>query len=97
MYLAVVADLDPTLSVDPELVARIRELVTAGDEEGAGMQIPDGVLDRFAFAGTPEQLVAHAEAVFEAGAGRIDFGTPHGVPEQRGIELLCTQVLPRLR
>ncbi len=81
MYLDVVAALDPTFSVAPP---------EPGDE------IPDDVLDRFAFAGTPEQVVAHAEAVFEAGAGRIDFGTPHGVPEERGVELLCTQVLPRL-
>jgi 5,10-methylenetetrahydromethanopterin reductase len=88
MYLGVVAELDPTFSVDPELLARVRE--------GAVAQIPDEVLDRFAFAGTPQQLVAHAEAAFDAGAGRIDFGTPHGVPERRGVELLCTQVLPRL-
>jgi 5,10-methylenetetrahydromethanopterin reductase len=75
----------------------VRELVAAGDDEAAGALIPDDVLDRFAFAGTPEQIVAHAEAAFEAGAGRIDFGTPHGLPEARGVELLCTQVLPRLR
>jgi 5,10-methylenetetrahydromethanopterin reductase len=81
MYLDVVAELDPTFVVEPERL---------------GHEIPDGVLDRFAFAGTPEQVAAHAEAVFEAGAGRIDFGTPHGVPEQRGVELLCTRVLPRL-
>jgi 5,10-methylenetetrahydromethanopterin reductase len=97
MYLAVVAELDPTLSLDPELVARIKALVAAGDDDGAGAQIPDDVLDRFAFAGTPEQIAAHAEAVFDAGAGRIDFGTPHGDPELRGVELLCTKVLPRLR
>jgi 5,10-methylenetetrahydromethanopterin reductase len=97
MYLAVVAELDPTLSVDPELLARVRELVTAGDDESAGTQISDQLLDRFAFAGTPRQLTAQAEAIFGAGAGRIDFGTPHGVPEQRGIELLCNEVLPRLR
>jgi 5,10-methylenetetrahydromethanopterin reductase len=82
MYLAVVAELDPTFSVDSGL---------------PGGEIPDDVLDRFAFAGTPEQVAAHAEAVFEAGAGRIDFGTPHGLPEHRGVELLCTRVLPRLR
>jgi 5,10-methylenetetrahydromethanopterin reductase len=82
MYLDVVAELDPTCSVDSELLGR---------------EIPDDVLDRFAFAGTPEQVAAHAEAVFDAGAGRIDFGTPHGVPEKRGVELLCTQVVPRLR
>jgi 5,10-methylenetetrahydromethanopterin reductase len=82
MYLDVVAELDPTFAVDPEQLGR---------------EIPDDVLDRFAFAGTPEQVAGQADAVFAAGAGRIDFGTPHGVPEQRGIELLCTQVLPRLR
>lgn len=82
MYLDVVAQLDPTFSLEPH---------------SPGDGIPDDVLDRFAFAGTPEQVAAHAEAVFAAGAGRIDFGTPHGVPEERGVELLCTQVLPRLR
>jgi 5,10-methylenetetrahydromethanopterin reductase len=85
MYLDVVAELDPTFSLDPDLL------------EGPPAQIPDEVLDRFAFAGTPEQVAARAEAVFDAGASRIDFGTPHGMPEERGVELLCRQVLPRLR
>jgi len=89
MYLAVVGELDPTVTLDSELVARVRE--------GDGMDIPDDVLDRFAFAGTPAEVAKHAAAVFDAGAGRIDFGTPHGVPEGRGVELLCTQVVPRLR
>jgi 5,10-methylenetetrahydromethanopterin reductase len=83
MYLAVVAELDPTFALDPELLARVR----SGESE----EIPDAVLDRFAFAGTPAQLVEHAEAVFAAGAGRIDFGAQHG------FELLCAQVVPRLR
>jgi 5,10-methylenetetrahydromethanopterin reductase len=96
MYLAIVAELDPTVSLEPELVARVRSLVAAGDEEGAGALISDELLDRFAFAGSPDQIAAHAEAVFDAGAGRIDFGTPHGVPERRGVELLCSKVLPRL-
>lgn len=97
MYLAVVAELDPTVSLEPELVARVRALVAAGDDEGAGALISDDVLDRFAFAGSPDQIAAHAEAVFDAGAGRVDFGTPHGAPERRGVELLCAEVLPRLR
>jgi 5,10-methylenetetrahydromethanopterin reductase len=97
MYLAVVAELDPTVSLEPGLVARVRSLVAAGDDEGAGALIADDVLDRFAFAGSPEQIAAHVEAAFDAGAGRIDFGTPHGVPERRGVELLCAEVLPRLR
>jgi 5,10-methylenetetrahydromethanopterin reductase len=97
MYLAVVAELDPTVSLDPELVARIRALVDTGDDEGAGALISDDVLDRFAFAGSPEQIAAHVGVAFDAGAGRIDFGTPHGVPERRGVELLCARVLPQLR
>jgi 5,10-methylenetetrahydromethanopterin reductase len=97
MYLAVVADLDPTVALEPELLARVRALVAAGDDEGAGALLSDDVLDRFAFAGNVEQVAAHAEAVFDAGAGRIDFGTPHGRPESRGVELLCTGVAPRLR
>jgi 5,10-methylenetetrahydromethanopterin reductase len=97
MYLAVVAELDPTVSLDPELVARIRALVAEGDDESAGALISDDVLDRFAFAGSPEQIAAHVEAVFDAGAGRVDFGTPHGMPERHGVELLCAEVLPRLR
>jgi 5,10-methylenetetrahydromethanopterin reductase len=97
MYLAVVADLDPTVSLDPELIARVRALVATREDEAAGALISDQVLDLFAFAGTPDEIAAHAEAVFDAGVGRIDFGTPHGVPEARGVELLCTEVLPRLR
>jgi 5,10-methylenetetrahydromethanopterin reductase len=97
MYLAVLAELDPTFSVDPELVSRVRALVGSGDYEDAGALIPDDALDRFAFAGTPAQIAAQAEAVFDAGAGRVDFGTPHGIPEARGVELLCREVLPRLR
>ena len=97
MYLAVVAELDPTFSPDPELVARVRSLVAAGDADAAGELIPDDVLTRFAFAGNPDEVAAHAEAVFDAGAGRVDFGTPHGAPEHRGVELLCTKVLPQLR
>ena len=80
-----------------ELIARVRALVASGDDEDAGALIADDVLDRFAFAGTPEQVAEHAEAVFAAGARRIDFGTPHGASESRGVELLCSEVLPRLR
>ena len=97
MYLAVVAELDPTVSLDPELIARVRQLVAAGDDAGAGALISDDILDRFAFAGTPAQIAAQAVALFDAGAGRVDFGTPHGVSGRRGVELLCGEVLPRLR
>ena len=97
MYLAVVAELDPTFTLDAELVERIRARVQEGDHKGAGALIGDDVLDRFAFAGAPAQVAEHAEAAFAAGAHRVDFGTPHGIDEGRGVELLCSEVVPRLR
>ena len=90
-YFDVVAELDPTVTLEPELVARVRRLVRARDHEAAGALIPDDLLERFAFAGTPEEVARHAEAVLDAGARRVDFGMPHG------FELLCREVLPRLR
>ena len=62
----------------------------------AGRTITDDVLDRFAMAGTPEQVAAQANALFEAGARRVEFGSPHGLTEGEGIRLLGERVLPRL-
>jgi 5,10-methylenetetrahydromethanopterin reductase len=82
LYLPVVGGLDQTVEIDPNMPA---------DE------IPDEVLDLFAFAGDPAQVVAHAEELFEAGADRVEFGTPHGIDERRGVELLGSHVVPALR
>jgi 5,10-methylenetetrahydromethanopterin reductase len=54
-------------------------------------------LDRFAFAGTPDEVAAHARRLFEAGAKRVEFGTPQGLTTAKGVELLCKRVLPLLR
>lgn len=97
MYIDVVGALDPTCDLDPELLRRIGERVAAHDHAGAGAQIPDDVLRRFAFAGTPRDVAAQAAAIFDAGALRVDFGTPHGIDERHGVELLCREVLPLLR
>jgi 5,10-methylenetetrahydromethanopterin reductase len=97
MYVDVVGALDPTAPLEPELLRRIGALVAAGDDEAAGALIPDDVLARFAFAGTPTEVAAQAEALFDAGALRVDFGTPHGLDEQHGVELLCREVLPQLK
>jgi 5,10-methylenetetrahydromethanopterin reductase len=97
MYVDVVGALDPTAPVEPELLRRIGALVAAGDHAAAGALIPDELLSLFAFAGTPAEVAAQAEAILDAGALRVDFGTPHGIDEQHGVDLLCTEVLPRLR
>ena len=97
MYIDVVGALDPTVPLEPELLHRIGALVAAGDHAAAGALIADDVLSLFAFAGTPAEVAAQAEAVLEAGAQRVDFGTPHGIDEEQGVDLLCRQVLPRLK
>ena len=97
MYIDVVGARDPTAPLEPELLRRIGTLVAAGDHAAAGALIPDDVLSRFAFAGTPADVAAQAEAVLDAGALRVDFGTPHGIDERRGVELLCREVVPRLK
>lgn len=82
LYLPVVAGRDPTVDVDPDVPA---------DE------IPDDVLDLFAFAGEPARIAEHARRLFDAGADRVEFGTPHGIDETRGVGLLADEVLPALR
>ncbi|MFC0099789.1 LLM class flavin-dependent oxidoreductase [Micromonospora marina] len=97
MYLAVVAELDPTVEMPDDLVKRVGELVDAGEDEAAGRLIPDDVLDRFAFSGTPEQVAAQAQALIDVGVRRVEFGTPHGLTDERGVDLLGSAVLPLLR
>lgn len=96
LYLPVVLPLDPTLEADPAWVERLRGLVNAGDLDTAAQMIPDDLLDRVAIAGNPADVIAHAERLFAAGAGRIEFGTPHGLQPTEGIRLLGEQVLPAL-
>jgi 5,10-methylenetetrahydromethanopterin reductase len=97
-YLPVVARLDPEgTGMDPAGLAEMQRLVRAGHHEAAGRLVPDAVLDRFAFSGTPDQVCAQVEALLQAGANRVEFGTPHGLTAARGIELLGRRVLPAVR
>lgn len=97
LYLPIVAELDHTLQLDPELLTRIKEAAAVYDFDRAADHISDNLLHRFAFAGTPEEVAEQASALFTAGASRIEFGTPHGLTEEEGIRLLGEHVLPALR
>jgi 5,10-methylenetetrahydromethanopterin reductase len=97
MYLDVVAGRDPTAGLDPELLAALGARVAAGDADGAARLVTDETLDLFAFAGTPARIADQARALFEAGARRVEFGSPHGLDERAGVELLSREVVPRLR
>ncbi|CAN5616353.1 5,10-methylenetetrahydromethanopterin reductase [soil metagenome] len=96
LYIPVVAPLDPTVSLDPEMLALMASLVAAGEIEQAGNLVADDLLDRFAFSGSPDQIAAQAQALFAAGVDRVEFGTPHGFSDELGIRLLGDRVLPQL-
>jgi 5,10-methylenetetrahydromethanopterin reductase len=91
-----VAHLDPTVTVPADLLTEVRRRVAEGDQAGAGDLIPDDVLDLFAFSGTPEQVAAQARRLIDAGVHRVEFGTPHGLTDAGGVELLGSRVLPLL-
>ncbi len=97
LYLPVVAPLDPTVELPEGLLRRMATLVEAGAHADAAALVPDDLLDRFAFSGTPAQVARQAQALFDAGASRIEFGTPHGLTDAGGVRLLGEQVLPALR
>ena len=94
LYLPVVTELDPTLEIDPALIAGIKQAAANYDFDAACKFISDEMLAAFALAGTPADIIAQTEALFAAGASRVEYGTPHGLNTGSGLELLGQQVLP---
>ncbi len=54
-------------------------------------------LDRFCIAGTPEDVAARVHELWDAGADRVELGTPQGRTTGGGVDLICDRVLPLLR
>ena len=52
----------------------------------------EGLIDLLTFL--PPLLLL---ALLAAGAGRVEFGTPHGLTAAEGLRLLGEQVLPKIR
>lgn len=95
LYLPVVADLDPTLELDLDLYVQLEAYAAQYDFENAARLISNEILRKIAFAGTPEDIAAQANELFDAGATRVEFGTPHGLSEEQGMKLLGEGVLPQ--
>ncbi len=77
-YLNIVGPLDPTLNPD-ELasLSRFTELFGAG-YSNAHEVISDTLLDKFAFAGNPDDAFAMLDST-DGVVDRFEFGTPHGL------------------
>lgn len=96
-YFEVVANLDPTARPPAGLLDGVRARLARGDVAGAGEIIPEEVLDRFCFAGTPEQVLRQVHGVVASGASRIEFGQPFGLDCDRGLRLLAERVMSDFR
>jgi 5,10-methylenetetrahydromethanopterin reductase len=97
LYIPVVASLDPTIQVEPDLIDKIRSLVNTGDFNKVGALISDDLLDHFAFSGNPNDIIEQVYALYEVGVSRVEFGTPHGVDSKSGINLLGRLVIPEIK
>ena len=53
-------------------------------------------LECFCIAGTPEDVAQRVVELWEAGAHRVELGTPQGRTPLAGVELICERVLPLL-
>ncbi len=93
LYLPIVAALDPTLE-DKDWLTDIQAAASRQDYSYISTRISDEMLDRFAFAGNPQDIIGQVERLIEGGANRVEFGTPHGLNPAEGIQLLGEKVLP---
>jgi len=94
MYLPVVAALDKTIEIEPQVLEGINAAASEFDYERAAGFVSDELLSRFAFAGTPADLIRQTQSLIYAGAARVEFGTPHGLKPGSGLKLLGEKVLP---
>lgn len=97
MYLDVVGPLDPTVEIDPELLDRLRVALADQDLDTASGLVGDDLLDRFAMAGTPEQVGDHVLRLLDAGADSVELGTPHGLDSEVGLRLIGERLAPIVR
>lgn len=103
VYISVIGDKDPKAMADfPEEVRAIKQAMSRGDVDEAIRYLPDELLSNFVIAGTPAEVIKQVEKMLEAGADRIEFGTPHGIgdsseDEMKGIDLIAKKVIPYFR
>jgi 5,10-methylenetetrahydromethanopterin reductase len=96
LYLPIIAQLDHSLAIDPAWLDRISAAAAAFDFDLAASYVSDELLRHLVLAGTPDEVADQVFDLFAAGAGRVEFGTPHGLSEAEGLRLLGEAVRPAL-
>ncbi|MGH9337444.1 MAG: LLM class flavin-dependent oxidoreductase, partial [Vicinamibacteria bacterium] len=60
----------------------------------AGQALSLETLRRFACFGTPDDIAAQLDELFDAGVDLFELGTPHGADEREAVKTLGQEVLP---
>lgn len=94
MYVGVTGRMDPGYEMPEDEMKAVESALEKGDETAAGAALSKETLGRFCTYGTPKDIIAHMEHLFDAGLDLFEFGTPHGVDEGDAIRLLGEEVLP---
>ncbi len=83
MYLEVVAGLDPTAGVDPDLIAAVARASSPPAMWPARRPHLRRRARSVRVLGNARPDRSQALALYDAGARRVEFGTPHGLDERR--------------
>lgn len=67
LYFPVVAQLDKSISIPSDLIQRVQTHLKRDETKAAAELISDDILEKFAFAGTPNDLIRRSERLYEAG------------------------------
>jgi 5,10-methylenetetrahydromethanopterin reductase len=77
-----------------EVVGHYVDVVARHDPTLAAGEPP---LERFCIAGTPAEVATRVRELWDAGADRVELGTPQGRSTLSGVDLICQRVLPLAR
>ena len=83
--------------VTPAHLEAVRGAVAAGDLAAAGRELSDDVIEFFALTGTPDDVIPRIQALVDAGANHISFGTFPTPTIQEDLTLIGREILPALR
>lgn len=97
LYVPVIAELDKTLKIEEEQLEEMKKLASEHNYTGVSELLDDELLEKFALAGTPEEIVEQTLAILKQGANRVEYGTPHGLEGMKGIQMLGEEVIPAVR
>jgi 5,10-methylenetetrahydromethanopterin reductase len=85
-----------TSGADPEQVETVRGAVTNGGIAAGARSVTDSLIDVFAAAGDPDQVAARLHDYTAAGLRGLLAWHVFGPQPHRGLELLATEVAPKL-